>query len=292
VRHGESEGNVDESMYCRVPDPKISLTDTGKAQAQSAGEKLKALMEAEGDDYNVFFYMSPYRRSKETALEIAKCFPRDRITGIREEVQLREQDFGNFQDLKAKAAEKDERKRYGRFYYRFPNGESGADVFDRITIFEDHLVRDIDCGRFPQNTNLVFITHGLTLRIFLARWFHWTVKELESVWNPINSEPIVMERVAAEEQFAEVCTISGDGCDTQGVHHTKSLYRLTPQAVERLQGCTPEMGGSAGDQEDDQVRTNFLRVLEHELEHDAEASEDFLEFLDECETNACERDNV
>jgi hypothetical protein len=28
VRHGESEGNVDESMYCRVPDPKISLTDT------------------------------------------------------------------------------------------------------------------------------------------------------------------------------------------------------------------------------------------------------------------------
>ena len=97
----------------------------GKAQAQSAGEKLKALMEAEGDDYNVFFYMSPYRRSKETALEIAKCFPRERITGIREEVQLREQDFGNFQDLKAKAAEKDERKRYGRFYYRFPNGESG-----------------------------------------------------------------------------------------------------------------------------------------------------------------------
>jgi broad specificity phosphatase PhoE len=26
VRHGESEGNVDESMYCRVPDPRIRLT--------------------------------------------------------------------------------------------------------------------------------------------------------------------------------------------------------------------------------------------------------------------------
>lgn len=25
------------------------------------------------------------------------------------------------------------RKRYGRFFYRFPNGESAADVYDRIT---------------------------------------------------------------------------------------------------------------------------------------------------------------
>lgn len=29
---------------------------------------------------------------------------------------------------------------------RFPNGESGADVYDRMTIFEDHLVRDINAG--------------------------------------------------------------------------------------------------------------------------------------------------
>jgi broad specificity phosphatase PhoE len=77
-------------------------------------------------------------------------------------------------------------------------------VFDRITIFEDHLVRDIDAGRFPANTNLVLITHGLTLRIFLSRWFHWTVKELEAVWNPLNSEPIVLERVAVDADDAEV----------------------------------------------------------------------------------------
>jgi len=108
--------------------------------------------------------------------------------------------------------------------YQYP---SGADVFDRITIFEDHLVRDIDCGRFPQNTNLVFITHGLTLRIFLARWFHWTVKELESVWNPINSEPIVMERVAAEEQFAEV------GSRDSLLHH-KSLNNSPSRAFRSL----------------------------------------------------------
>lgn len=29
--------------------------------------------------------------------------------------------------------EKAVRARYGRFFYRFPNGESAADVYDRIT---------------------------------------------------------------------------------------------------------------------------------------------------------------
>lgn len=52
---------------------------------------------------------------------------------------------------------------------RFPNGESGADVYDRLTIFEDHLTRDMFMGRFA-DTNLVLVTHGLTLRIFLMRW--------------------------------------------------------------------------------------------------------------------------
>ena len=50
---------------------------------------------------------------------------------MQEEVQLREQDFGNFQDMEGKKREKAERLRFGRFFYRFPNGESGADVYDR-----------------------------------------------------------------------------------------------------------------------------------------------------------------
>jgi hypothetical protein len=36
------------------------------------------------------------------------------------------QDFGNFQDMEGKEREKTERLRFGRFFYRFPNGESGA----------------------------------------------------------------------------------------------------------------------------------------------------------------------
>ena len=41
--------------------------------------------------------------------------------------------LGNFQDREKMRAEKAIRLRYGRFFYRFPNGESAADVYDRIT---------------------------------------------------------------------------------------------------------------------------------------------------------------
>lgn len=53
------------------------------------------------------------------------------MQGVQEEVQLREQDFGNFQNTEGKQREKADRLRFGRFFYRFPNGESGADVYDR-----------------------------------------------------------------------------------------------------------------------------------------------------------------
>lgn len=37
-----------------------------------------------------------------------------------------------------------ERNRFGRFWFRFPDGgESTADVYDRVSIFVDGLVRDI-----------------------------------------------------------------------------------------------------------------------------------------------------
>lgn len=40
---------------------------------------------------------------------------------------------GNFQDREQMKIQKAVRHRYGRFFYRFPNGESAADVYDRIT---------------------------------------------------------------------------------------------------------------------------------------------------------------
>ena len=57
-----------------------------------------------------------------------------------------------------------------------------------MTIFEDHVIRDINAGRFSNNTSLVLVTHGLALRVFLMRWFHWSVDQFMNVYNPPNAE--------------------------------------------------------------------------------------------------------
>ena len=95
VRHGESEGNVDETVYTRVADPKIGLTERGKAQAEECGQRIKRTIEEDGDqNWQLYFYVSPYRRTLETLQSLARPFERSRIAGFREEPRIREQDFG------------------------------------------------------------------------------------------------------------------------------------------------------------------------------------------------------
>ncbi len=174
VRHGQSEGNIDEGAYTRIPDSKIALTEIGWKQAVLCGKKIRKIIENDDvDDWQVYFYVSPYRRTLQTLRGIGMAFERERIAGVREEPRLREQDFGglvflallllllhvlfsvmfllsyqavasyyfswfmecagNFQNRERMQLQKAARIRYGRFFYRFPNGESVADVYDRIT---------------------------------------------------------------------------------------------------------------------------------------------------------------
>lgn len=95
VRHGESLGNVDDSIYTRIADPKVGITAKGVAEAEDCGRQMRELIEKDGaDDWKVYFYVSPYRRGIETLRNLAKVFERSRIAGVREEPRLREQDFG------------------------------------------------------------------------------------------------------------------------------------------------------------------------------------------------------
>ncbi|XP_066376574.1 phosphoglycerate mutase-like protein AT74H isoform X1 [Miscanthus floridulus] len=229
VQHGESEGNVDEAAYTRVPDPRIGLTAQGWSDADDCGRRLRDLFAQDGDDWKVYFYVSPYRRSLETLRGMGHAFEPHRIVGVREEPRLREQDFGNFQDREQMRLEKEIRLRYGRFFYRFPNGESAADVYDRITGFRETLLADIDIGRFqPPGTtttgdmNIVLVSHGLTLRVFLMRWYKWTVRQFEGLENLANGGALVMQ--------------TGDGGRySLLVHHTADELRAFGLTEEMLQ---------------------------------------------------------
>ena len=87
-----------------------------------------------------------------------------------------------------------QRDNFSTFYYRIPDGESGADVYDRLSTFLETLHRDFNKPNYPQNT--LIVTHGLTLRLFLMRWFHWTVEEFENLRNPYNCQVVVMQKQA------------------------------------------------------------------------------------------------
>lgn len=205
VRHGESTANTDDKIYGITADHKIPLSTNGIEQARQAGRSILDVVSEQGNSQNwkAYFYVSPYERTRSTLREIGRAFPRNRVRGVREECRIREQDFGNFQDYEKMKELKQIRNRYGRFFYRFPEGESGADVYDRVSSFLESLWRDIYMRRLTQDPadelNLVIVSHGLAVRIFLMKWFKWTVEQFESLKSPKNCEFRVMELGASGE---------------------------------------------------------------------------------------------
>lgn len=188
IRHGESEANADEAVRATTPDHQLNLTPRGVRQAEAAGTKLLELFGEE----SIAVYRSPYRRTRQTYEHLLKgAQGRLRVLKEYEDARLREQDFGHLRPPDAYEKIEAERKHFGTFFFRIPDGESGADVEDRISIFLDTLWRDFEKADFPRN--VLVVSHGLTIRLFCKRWFHWTVEEFERLKNPRNCEHFVME---------------------------------------------------------------------------------------------------
>jgi broad specificity phosphatase PhoE len=189
VRHGESEGNVNKDIYKEKPDYTLKLTEIGRRQAHNAGKSLKELI---GNTEKVKFYTSPFWRARETTAEIKKWFSKEQLDSIYEDPRLREQEWGHKTGKEYQFAQERERDEYGRFYWRFPDGESCADVFDRISSFLNTLFRDFEKENFPEN--VVIVNHGTSMRLFLMRWFHYTVEEFELIKNPKNCEYFILNK--------------------------------------------------------------------------------------------------
>jgi len=195
VRHGESTGNADRSIYKDVPDYALRLTALGRQQAHNKGQELRTLLydtdiydTAVRSDTNIMFYVSPYWRTRDTFAEIGKWFPRKQW---REDPRIREQSWGHLREEAVTKLIEKERDAYGSYYFKFQDGEAGTGVEDRISDFLDTMYRDFAKHDFPET--VIIITHGFTMRIFLKRWFHWTTKQFEQLANPHNCESFMME---------------------------------------------------------------------------------------------------
>ena len=202
IRHGESQGNGDKRVYLNTPDHRIELTPKGREQARAAGAKLDEMIGTSSvlasirplGTASVQFMCSTHRRSRQTLDELVSGWKRSFNVGY--DPRLREQEWtGSFgKDIGAIKAIQEERYRYGTFHYRFPNGESGADVYMRMDSFIGALWRDFRKPDYPEN--LVIVGHGFLNRMFLARWFHWSPDYFETVDSPENCGMYVLDQAA------------------------------------------------------------------------------------------------
>ncbi|KAL8533262.1 hypothetical protein ACS0TY_009591 [Phlomoides rotata] len=198
VRHGESEGNKDETVLEHVPNHKLKLSKQGRHQAQMTGSKIRETVSID-ENWKVLFYVSPTSRTRETLKEMMNAYPKEKVVGVREECRLREQHYGILQDEERRMEIKRCRVRYGKFFYRVPDGDSGADVYDRVSAFLEGglLWKDMESNNFntgpSDELNLIIITHGLTMNLFLMKWFNWTVDQFEALKSPGNCECRVLQ---------------------------------------------------------------------------------------------------
>lgn len=201
-------------IHQTIPDHRVQLTSDGWAQAYDAGRRLRALLRP---DDKLQFFTSPYRRTRETTEGILTTLTADEPESspfaranikVFEEPRLREQDFGNFQPCSAEMERMwQERADYGHFFYRIPNGESAADAYDRVSGFNESLWRSFEEEDFAsvcvlgesvsrssgENANDI-VTHGLMSRVFLMRWYHFSVEYFEDLRNVHHCEFLIMRQ--------------------------------------------------------------------------------------------------
>ena len=85
-------------------------------------------------------------------------------------------------------------RKVGKFYYRFTNGENGADVYDRASLFLDSLFREIKDIDYKKYDNIVIVCHGLFMRLFMMNFLKYTIEQFDLLATPHNCEFWIIEK--------------------------------------------------------------------------------------------------
>ncbi len=160
IRHGESEHNVDYTLMEHIHDSAHNLTELGHKQAKAAAEFLKSKV----SDKTVL-YSSPYNRTMQTAEAIRSVLPEN--VPFYQNPLLREWELGNLLNINNRTPElKREYKAAGKFYYRYPNGESMADVYLRAAMFYSTALQRIE--QQQRYEDVLLVTHSAFIHAFLT----------------------------------------------------------------------------------------------------------------------------
>ena len=159
IRHGESEANVDNTVYYSTPDHQINLTDKGVQQALEVGETLSLSCKP---SYYTLMIHSPFHRAKMTAqyinsivqLNIKEC------PLIYE--QLYKPSLASFEEPHTSYSK--EAVDFGKYWYKEGSMESINDCYQRAVQFYTLL----KTGYYGSVDKLVIVSHGTFLRCLIG----------------------------------------------------------------------------------------------------------------------------
>lgn len=189
VRHGESAGNKDRAIYLSTLDSEVPLTEEGREQASDMCRKMDSLLINTNKgiylnhDHNVKIFHSSYVRAEETCNIfinlVNKRFPKIiSESTVTEDSLLREHEYPQDPiclNTVEEAVSRRDSKGSAKFYHRFSNGESYADVEQRVALFLNSLQNAGD------SDHVFIFCHGHTQQLFLKRLLGLSVKEFHSL---------------------------------------------------------------------------------------------------------------
>ena len=193
IRHALSRANQDPTEYARTPDHDIPLVSPlDDAAGLRAGDLLASLGIPAAE---LVSWSSPHLRCRQTEQLVLQRAFRGQGEGAsavvrRESFLLRERDYGHWNGL----TDADVKVRYpelhaqwtapgdpiGRFLFRYPGGESRADVAARVATFQERLRRD----RCPHH---VLFVHGIVFRLLRMVWFDRSPTWVDAEPHPENA---------------------------------------------------------------------------------------------------------
>jgi broad specificity phosphatase PhoE len=190
IRHAQSEANADKDVLKTIPDHRLAITEQGRIQVKELVHSLneKGLLDL---PFGNHVYVSPFLRTRQTYQEFVKNYAdgglirnlHEYMDNLHESPLIREQEWGQKLGEGYNYSTEKERLEYGMFYYRYPNGESGADVYQRVSLFLMEMENS-----HHYTSNVYIFTHGFTMKILLMKLLNLSIEAMESLATPRNCE--------------------------------------------------------------------------------------------------------
>ena len=195
VRHQTSVGNIDKAEYFRKLDCDIELTEQGKHDSIKTADRIMDLHDklihkndpeykypSKFPPYRFNMYYSPYVRAKQTANLIhgrISGFEGYQINEYEENALLIERRWGSLRDIVESGKKTED---HFNFYYRALGGESFADAYQRVVLFDMWLK---STSKYEHN---IVVAHGEFNKLYLMHLLGWTVEEFNKWKTPRNGE--------------------------------------------------------------------------------------------------------